>query len=179
MQPQLDLIIENKLLKEENAQQKREIEELLSENNNLREILKKYTDFKNRNEKSTKTEALLYLEQYRNKISQNVLKELQEISGKQRNDSTFILKIMRDIYENINVLKNETAKGTDGKSMMSQDKRQLIDGMFRDRLLKENLSSLEFEKRFGQITKLINYARNNIMKVRTFTQHLFKYLLIH
>lgn len=54
-------------------------------------------------------------------FGEDVLKELRKLAGSKMSDSTFILKCMRKLYSESEVLKSKTASGTDGKSTVSPE----------------------------------------------------------
>lgn len=162
------LLNENKLLKDENQKLITEKEKYRTELLAVKTVYRQHVDDSKIEsfEHSDNGQGKLF-ERYKNVLGEPVLEELRQLNGEQKNDSTFFLKVMRRLYRNTAVLGTLTAKGTDGKSMMSPTKRRIIDGIFLERLEHANSGQDEVDmKRLSKVSRLINSARNNILKVR-------------
>lgn len=145
-QQPLDLLTGNELLKKENAELKLEIKKLREESKKVRLYftdLNKFNsavcrrmvrtemriDLLTKDNSNQGNQGLIY-ERYKNGPGEAVLKDLRKLSDCKRSDSTFIFKIMQNLYKNSEILKTKSASGTDGLSAISPDKRKVIDGMF-------------------------------------------------
>lgn len=106
-------------------------------------------------------------------FGEDVLKELRKLAGSKKSDSTFILKCMRKLYSESEVLKSETASGTDGKSTVSPEKRKAIEGIFLERLSSENLNDIEINERFMRLNILINSSINNNLRRKASYHNIF------
>lgn len=181
-QQPLDLSTENELLKKENAELKLEIQKLREESKKFRidlSDLNKFNsavcrrmvrtemriDLLSKNESNQGKQGLIH-DRYKNVFGEGVLKDLRKLSGCKRSDSTFIHKTMQSLYKNTDILKSRSASGTGGKTVISPEKRKVIDGIFLERISAEVLTDKEVDSRLLRVNKLINSAINNILKVR-------------
>lgn len=158
------LRIENKKISEDLASVKRLY------NQTCRSYVQK--DFKikllekaNETKKSTNGEPKVLYEQYEQILGAETLIKLRSVKGMKRNDSTFILQCMRQLYKDPKMVRLKSARGSGNvKSTISPDKRQLMENIFADRLSNEDIDEREFSVRYIRLNDLINSAINNIRR---------------
>lgn len=174
---------ENEILKAENTRLKSELEivtaectQLKAENNKLLRDLKSVKKLLNETsvlsatkeiklkilEKKSDEQMPLY-DDYSEILSDAVLKELRKLAVSRRSDSTFVLKIMRQLYsENIQDLQMVTACGRAENGLIPAEKRTILQKMFTERLASLNLKESEWIERYSRLNELMNSAINNI-----------------
>lgn len=99
-------------------------------------------------------------------LGQKVIKKLNKLSAQKRSDSSFVLAVMRKLYEEVDerTLNNISARGTDKNCGLTPDKRTVIEDLFLERLNSENLDDDSLAERYDRLTTLINYALNNMLR---------------
>lgn len=78
------------------------------------------------------TNGVIY-DKYKNELGDSVLKELREVKESTRSNSTFILKCMRAQFKNIDELKSTSACGKKNFSILSENKRKMLEKLFFER----------------------------------------------
>lgn len=147
---------------EENKKYKKDLTELRKIHNaTCRGFVKK--DMKIKLLQKKFEDGLLY-DRFKEQLGDNVLKALRKLSGNKRSDSSFILHCLRKLYTNPADLKSKSAAGTDGKDMLSPDKRDMIESIFLERLQTEQMQDSDIEERFVCLNKLINDGIYNITR---------------
>lgn len=158
------LTIENKKIKEDMASMKKLY------NQTCRSYVQK--DFKiklleknKQNNNNDNTESKLLYEQYEEMFDAQTMVHLRSTNGKKRSDSTFISICMRSLYPNPDRLHLKSAKGTGkNKSEVSPNKKEIMNNLFTERLLNENITEIEFNERYSRFNDLFNTAINNIRR---------------
>lgn len=180
-----DQVSENTKLRSQLNEANEEIERLRIENkkiqNDLASMKKLYNqtcrsyvqkDFKikllekqNEKENCFKRESNLIYDQYEQILGTETLKDLRSVNGTKRNDSKFILLCMRKLYTDPEKLRFKTASGI-GKvnSVISPDKRQILESMLVERLSNQQIDEGEFNTRYRRLNDLVNIAINNIRR---------------
>lgn len=162
-----DIVVENQILIAENKQLKLELQTKISdfdklqkENEMCRSELKKY-----RLDKQKNLEACIF-DDCEATLSMDILKQLECLENSRRNDSTFVLTIMRQLYSNkVEELKSKTACGRgNSNGIISQKNRNMIENHFAERLTKANLAEQEWSERYFRLNELINSAINNLLR---------------
>lgn len=176
-------------LQDENVQLKAEIKEMRKQNAkkqiDLKNLLKlqketcrmyvnsemKYKVLK----KSVNLQSHVLYETFKNYFGEKVLKQLRKIQGERNRDSTFILICMRELCKDFD-LNSITAKGTrrgrrahqceipKEKSSLPMEKREILDGIFLERLASAKLNDSELNERYVLLNRHINVAITNIKK---------------
>lgn len=108
---------------------------------------------------------------YAQSFETDELKTIRSSKPGTRNDSNFILSIMRGLYkgDEIKKLKNRTATGRKYKGQqkheISFEKKEIIEGMFTERLTdEEQENGAEIFIRFKKLNDLIRSAIHNIVR---------------
>lgn len=105
---------------------------------------------------------------YENILGMEVLKQLRKLGDMQRNDSTFVLKVVQKLYlHETEKLKNKRACGRlyqKGYEPISPQKKGIIAEIFRERLNSLNLNEGESTLRLGRLNELINIAIKNSIR---------------
>lgn len=115
-------------------------------------------------EKKSAGQELLY-EDHQEILGEATLKDLRKVPVKKRNDSTFVLKVMRRLCsDDIQSLQMITACGRAENGLFSAENRILLQNIFTERLASLNLEEPEWIERFSRLNELINGAINNIIR---------------
>lgn len=117
------------------------------------------------NKKMGKTQIanmeLKNFEKYENLIGNDGVEKLNSIGDEEKNDSTFILTIIRIIYANeIDILMNTTTTGRDGTSKMSEEKKNVVKILFKERLK----NSKDEKTRFEKLNRRLKNAFSNVRR---------------
>lgn len=165
-----DIVTENNLLKQENNNLKKELAETKIQLFNLQKKICAGlswdcdVNLQTKLERSKCTKQLRF-ENHKNKLGEDTLKKLRQLSDSKQKDSTFVLKCMKKIYD-VDYLTKMSADGQK-KNMLE---KKVIDELFVQRLA--NLpTEIEFEEvnnRYQRLNSLITYAINNILRVSLF-----------
>lgn len=102
---------------------------------------------------------------FKHSLGPDTLKVLRQLNSSKRKDSTFILTCMKKLCGNDDNLRNIRACGRMENSILSPDKRKIIDGIFIERLSNETTENAEFNERYMRLNSLINSAVNNMLRV--------------
>lgn len=121
-------------------------------------------------EKSAAAQKMLFTK-YANQFEDDELKIIRSSMPGAKNDSNFVLNIMRGLYKGneMKKLKNRTAtsrknKGSE-KHEISFEKKDLITEMFKERLTAEHQDDVtESSKRFKRLNDLLRSAIHNIIR---------------
>lgn len=104
-------------------------------------------------------------------LREPALKQLRKISVNRRSDSTFVLKIMQNLYsDNIEDLKMKTVCGRAANGFISPTTTTMIKDLLTERLLNLNLTEPQFNERFNRANELINNAIKNILRQKVCTE---------
>lgn len=184
-----NLLLENQKLKLQLNEANTKIEQLIKENkkcqNDLVSLKKLYNatcrsyvqkDFKIKlleknvsKGNETNVEKDLMYEQHNGIFDEQTLIKLRSVNGAKRSDSSFVLICMRKLYENsLSTLHLKSACGTHkGKTVISPEKRRIIESLLLERLSSEATSDEDANLRYLRLNDLINNAINNICRTVT------------
>lgn len=162
-----DILIENKLLKEENTHLKKELAEKETQ---LFDLQKKIScgvswdcdnDLQTKLNRSKCTQELRF-ENHKNKLGEDTLKAIRQLSDSKQKDSTFILKCMKKIFD-VGDLSKMSACGQKKNTL----EKKIVDELFVQRLanLSTEIEFKEVNERYQRLNLLINTAINNILRV--------------
>lgn len=101
---------------------------------------------------------------FKNVFDEKFIEDLKRLDKSRKNDSTFILQCLKKLYKNTEQLQMITACGTDGKSTVSLEKRNVIESLFLERLSNQELTQVEITERYIRLNVLINSSINNILR---------------
>lgn len=185
-----DIAAENQRLKAENGELKVQLAKIKGENEKLTQqhrkmycdwiALKRMSEANNKNYAQTILKHKLHarksipkprlFDRFESEFDANTLERLKRIDNSKKRDSTFILECMRNLCRNKEQLKNVTACGRKNKakqhnSILSLDKREILDDMFIERLSIEKIDEVEVRERYLRLNTLINSAICNIVRV--------------
>lgn len=104
---------------------------------------------------------------YKQVLGADTIKVLRRLDSSKRKDSTFVLRCMKKLCDNDEQLKNVRACGRKENTMLSPEKRKIIDEIFIERLANETTENTEFNERYVRLNGLINSAIHNMLRVST------------
>lgn len=171
-----DIQTENEILKAENAKLKEQLISMKAENERLYEknqqLMDDFAALKNMCsgngqegliikllEKRNIPKMLLF-NNHENVLGHKTIEELKQLDDSEQKDSTFILKCMKKIFEN-DCLNNVTASGR----AKTQIDKTILDDLFTQRLAHVNIEYVRIIQRYSRFNRLVNSARNNILRV--------------
>lgn len=197
-----NLVLENQELKLQLKEAHTKIEQLIKENkkyqNDLVSLKKLYNatcrsyvqkDFKIKllekhvsNGNGTSCDKKIMYEKHKDSFDEQTMIKLRSVNGTKRSDSTFVLIIMRKLYEHSSILHTKSACGTyKDKTEISPDKRAIIESLLIERLSIEAINEEDANLRYIRLNDLINNAINNMCRstVRLFiyTEYIFNEML--
>lgn len=109
-------------------------------------------------------EDILY-RRFDQKINAAALNELRKVTFGQNYDSSFILKLVRHLYEkDLKVLLTKSCTGSKSKAAITPTKKSIITDIFRERIVSEESEEARIEFRINRVGALINDAINNICR---------------
>lgn len=120
-------------------------------------------------EKSNRTVGKLeqkqvMFEKFENSVDPSVLKELRKIQTGQKQDSSFVLMLVRHFYrDDPSALFNRTASGK-GKLPITPAKKSIMHELLKERVISEGEDEFRAELRSNRISALINDAICNILR---------------
>lgn len=113
--------------------------------------------------RKSKVPAVIF-DKFEGKINASTLKNLRSVPAGQPFDSTFILKLIRHLYENDhNVLLNRSAAGKN-KEALTPTKKNIIQEIFRERVVTEEEEEARIVLRTARVGMLICDAIRNIVR---------------
>lgn len=98
-------------------------------------------------------------------LGHETIAELEQLDASEQKDSTFVLKCMKKIFENDECSLNTVSAS--GREKNAIDKTT-IDDLFIQRLANLNIEYKQMTQRYSRLNKLINSAKNNIIRVCIF-----------
>lgn len=165
------LKIENEKLKQENAKLIQDMQKIKNDYASLKVLYNKVC--RTYVSKDLKIDLLekrcipggLLFESHKEELGDDVLKNLRKLKGCRKSDSTFVLKCMRKLYENQNdKLQSRSARGKEGKTIITPKKREIIQNLLLERLSNEGITAEEVTLRIDRLNDLINDAIANILR---------------
>lgn len=101
---------------------------------------------------------------FETEINASTLKDLRSVPTGQKNDSTFILKLVRYLYENNhNVLLDRSVAGIN-KTAITPKKKKIIQDILQERVTIEEEEEVRIELRTARVGTLISDAIRNIVR---------------
>lgn len=144
------ILLENEELKKENRKLKKDLAGLTKlHNQTCRAYVKKDLKIKLLEKRSSPKE--LIFEKHKNVLGEATLIALRKIDGNRRSDSTFILKVMRKLYEN-------DLKDVKGPGEIPPDKKEFLKEILTERLVYENIDEIEADDRVNRLNELLKNA---------------------
>lgn len=98
-------------------------------------------------------------------LGADTLKALRKLDSSKKKDSTFVLTCMKKLCGNDDDLKNIRACGRKENTILSPDKRKVLDEILIERLANVTTDNAEFNERYLRLNTLINSAINNMLRV--------------
>lgn len=178
-----DIQAENERLEAENLQLRVENDKLRKENQKIRQELialkqpititsTHHNYVKNRlklkiHEQKCLPEVGLF-RRFESVFGVETIERLRTFDNSRKRDSSFILECMRKLCADDDQLKFVTACGRKKKSQKNnfpEEKRQILDDIFIERLAVEQADEIEINQRYFRLNELINNGINNIVRV--------------
>lgn len=174
-----NLMNENFMLKSKVAEVEKKNEELNKENKKLRDdlvALKKVYNATCQNyvQKDLKIKLLAkrniqsthLFDSHKQVFGSDTIQVLRKLNSSKQKDSTFVLNCMKKICGNDD-LKSVRACGRKDNTILSPEKRKIIDDIFIERLAHFSIENTEFNERYVRLNGLINSAVHNMLRVST------------
>lgn len=150
--------------------------ELLHDNKSLKHIINKCTkvnlekDLKieqlTTNQRENSANNITIYNSYQHIFSTSELTTLRSVPFTSSKDSTFILQILRLLYkDDLHALNSRTASSkTPDKNPISPEKKDIINGLYNERLSCLKLNAFDFDKRKSKLNELTMTGIHNIRK---------------
>lgn len=113
--------------------------------------------------KKTTVHALIF-NKFEQKLEASILKALRSVPTGQRNDSSFVLKLVRHLYEKDFSVLFERSAGGKNKTAITPTKKNIINEILRERVITEEEEAFRAELRINRVDTLINDAIKNIVR---------------
>lgn len=170
LQQQIEkLTLENTKCKKENQKIKNDMAGLLKVHKELCRLYVNKEMMLKMAEKRNKQQGSILFDSFKNDLGENVLCKLRKLHISKRSDSTFILQCMRQLFENEKELNSVSACGINGHKMVSDEKRDILDRIFLERLSSDKLTEVELTERYIRLNRHINVAIGNMRQEVSFS----------
>lgn len=117
----------------------------------------------NQQAKKSKVEAIIF-NKFEGKINASTLKDLRSVPTGQTFDSTFILKLVRYLYENEHDVLLDRSVAGKNKPAITPTKKNIIKDVLRERVTIEEEEEVRIELRTPRVGILISDAIRNIVR---------------